>query len=150
MVSAKHPNPIAVPESEHPTQYQLIDLVVGLPTEKPSPDAMMQARPFEFVLDIPSNYSAMCPFCCAGFYVSPTEIKEQYGYKFVACPECGAGQTVVPKPPPPFVDPFVNPFDSKQLLRCELDETITPIADIAKSADNTLTVAQKMGIECEE
>ena len=36
----------------------------------------------------------------------------------------------------------MNPFKSKQLSRCELDESITPIKNITN--DETLTVAQKM------
>jgi hypothetical protein len=149
MVIASNSNKIILLPTEHSTQFQLIDLFVALPTQKPNPISHMQARPFEFTLDMPSKFSAMCPFCCAGFYVSACDIIDKYGYKFVWCPECGAGKEEMPAPLPMFVDPFVNPFDSKQLTRCELDETVTSIDNVIN--DNSLTVAQKMSRkECAE
>jgi hypothetical protein len=142
MVVVKYANPTIVPQTEHPIQYQLITLVVGAPTPTHNPSAETQARPFEFIEDVPSNFSAMCPFCLAGFYVSQPNITEQFGFKFTWCPECNIGKPEEPKPVPVFTDPFVNPFKSKQLSRCELDESITPIRNITN--DETLTVAQKM------
>jgi hypothetical protein len=142
MVVPKYANPITITQSEEATQFQLVTFVVGLPSKTHDASAEIQARPFEFVLDLPSKFSAMCPFCYQGFYISASDVIEQYGFKFVCCPECGVGTVEPPKVPTPFTDPFVNPFSSKQLARCELDETITPINDIVK--DNSLTVAQKM------
>jgi hypothetical protein len=142
MVIASNSNKIILLPNEHPTQFQLVDFIVAIPTEKPDPSAVTSARPFEFVLDLPSKFSAMCPFCCAGFYIDACDIVEKYGYKFVGCPECGVGKPVAIPPLPVFVDPFVNPFNSKQLSRCELDEAVTPIENI--SNDDSLTVAQKI------
>jgi len=123
-------------------------MIVAAPVENPSKAAQAQGRPFEFEFDLPSRFSVMCPFCCAGFYVYASEITEQYGYKFVACPECGVGKPEVKAPPPPFVDPFVNPFNDN-LTRCELDETVTSVNNIPE--DDSLTVAQKMSrAKCKE
>jgi hypothetical protein len=142
MVIVKHATQTIVPPSVHPEQYQLITLVIGAPAPIHKAESETQARPFEFVFDLPSRFSAMCPFCTAGFYVSATDITEQFNCKFTWCPECGVGKPEPPKQIPPFIDPFVNPFDSKQLYRCELDETITSVANIFQ--DDSLTVAQKM------
>jgi hypothetical protein len=142
MVLASDSNKIILLQNEHPTQFQLVVFVVSLPTEKPNQAAETQARPFEFTFDVPSKFSAMCPFCCAGFYISACDIIEKYGYKFTWCPECGAGKPEIPVAPPAFINPFVNPFASKQLSRCELDETVTPIDNVPD--DNLLTVAQKI------
>lgn len=151
MVVTKHFDKVDNTPPAQPTQFQLVTFVVGAPSETHDPTTETQGRPFEFESELPTKFSAMCPFCCQGFYIEPQDIIEKYDCKFVGCPECGTGKAEVKLPPPPFTDPFVNPFNSKQLMRCELDETVTPIADITKSAiDDSLTVAQKMGIECAE
>ncbi|MFA5766588.1 MAG: hypothetical protein WC919_01525 [Candidatus Paceibacterota bacterium] len=149
MVLASDNNKITLLPNTHPEQYQLVTLMVATPSDHPNKAAQTQARPFEFEFDLPSRLSAMCPFCCAGFYVYSSEILEQYGYKFVACPECGVGKPETKAPPPPFIDPFVNPFSSNQLTRCELDETVTSVNNIPD--DDSLTVAQKMSrAKCKE
>lgn len=142
MVIVKHLNPTIVPPSDHPTQFQLVTLVVGAPALTHKLEAETQARPFEFTFDLPTRFSTMCPFCTAGIYVSATDITEQYGCKFTWCPECGIGKPEPPRQIPPFSDPFVNPFESKQLSRCELDETVTSIEKV--TSDDSLTVAQKL------
>jgi hypothetical protein len=149
MVIASNNSKIVLLPNTHPEQYQLITLVVATPSENPNKAAETQGRPFEFEFDLPSRFSAMCPFCCAGFYVCASEIIEKHGYKFVGCPECGIGKPEVQLPPPAFVDPFVNPFSSNQLTRCELDETVTSVNNIPE--DDSLTVAQKMSrAKCKE
>ena len=151
MVFASDSNKITIMPENPPTQFDLVTFIVAIPSQNPSQTAATQGRPFEFILDLPSKFSAMCPFCCAGFYICACDVIEKYGFKFVSCPECNVGKEIVPPPPPAMVDPFVNPFTSKQLMRCELDETVTPIADITKSViDDGLTVAQKVGIGCVE
>ena len=142
MVVIKHVKIPAAPPQDIPMDFQLITLVIGSPTPMHKPEAETQARPFEFTLGAPSRFSTMCPFCVAGFYVSASDITERFDYKFTWCPECGVGKPEVPKQPPPFEDPFVNPFESKQLNRCELDETVTAIGSLV--CDDSLTVAQKL------
>jgi hypothetical protein len=142
MVITGDTNKIVLQPNEQPNQYQLVDFVVAMPSEKPDLVASTSGRPFEFALDLPSKFIAMCPFCCAGFYIEACNITEKYGYKFVICPECGAGKPKSPAILPVFVDPFINPFSSKQLARCELDETVTPISSLP--SNDSLTVAQKM------
>ena len=149
MVLTSNNNKIVLAQNSHPEQYQLVELMVATPSDHPDKTSQTLARPFEFEFDLPSRFSAMCPFCCAGFYVYASEIIEKYGYKFVECPECGAGKPEIKIPPPPFVDPFVNPFGSHQLTRCELDETVTSVDNIPD--DDSLTVAQKMSrAKCKE
>jgi hypothetical protein len=135
-------NRIVLQQDDSPTQFDLVTFFVDLPSDSPNQESVTQGRPFEFVLDIASKFSAMCPFCCAGFYIDARDIVEKNGHKFVSCPECGAGKPIPPTPLPKFIDPFVNPFDSKQLARWELDELVTPIDDVPDS--DSLTVAQKI------
>jgi len=144
MVIKKCQNPIIIPPNNNSSQFQLIDLVISLPSENYDVSYETQARPFEFIDNTPSRYSVMCPFCCAGFFVYACDITEKYGHKFTWCPECGVGKPFILEPPKPFIDPFVNPFFSKQLLPYEFDETITAISDVAIKKDDSLTVAQKM------
>jgi hypothetical protein len=149
MVSTSDTNKIILPQPENSTQYQLVTFMVAIPTQTPTTTSETQGRPFEFVEDKPSKFSVMCPFCCAGLYVDVHDITEKYGYKFISCSECNAGKPEPVKKIPAMPDPFVNPFSSKQLNRCELDETVTPIDSIQD--DGSLTVAQKMSrVACTE
>lgn len=142
MVLTNTANKITVLPADQSSPFDLVTFIVATPSENPGPAAVTQGRPFEFILDLPTKFSTMCPFCCAGFYISACDIVEKYGYKFTSCPECSAGKPVILAPPPRFIDPFVNPFTSKQLARCELDEAVTPIGNVPN--DDSLTVAQKL------
>ncbi|MCK9558583.1 MAG: hypothetical protein M0R50_11160 [Candidatus Cloacimonetes bacterium] len=142
MVITNNTNQINVLQCEEADQYKLVTFVVALPSQTYDKTAETQGRPFEFIFDMPSKFSVMCPFCCAGLYVGGADIIEKYGYKFISCSECGTGKPVVAPPLPVLLDPFVNPFNSKQLNRCELDEIVTSINSVPES--DSLTVAQKM------
>ena len=142
MVLANSSNKIIVLPADQSSPFDLVAFIVAIPSENPNPAAIIQGRPFEFTLELPSKFSAMCPFCCQGIYICACDIVEKHGFKFISCPECGVGKEIVPLPPPAFVDPFVNPFSSKQLARCELDEVVTPVGSIQN--DDSLTVAQKL------
>ena len=142
MVVIKHIKMPVISPPDNPMQFQLITLIIGPPAPMHKPEAETQARPFEFVLGSPSKFSTMCPFCVAGFYVSASDITERFDCKFTWCPECGIGKPEIAKQPPPFEDPFMNPFESKQLNRCELDETVTTIESVPDS--DSLTVSQRL------
>lgn len=148
MVIRNNASKIIVAPNEHNAIFQLVSMYVAAPTDHPDLASETKGRPFEFDADIPIKFSVMCPFCCAGLYVESANITDKYGYKFIGCTNCGVGLLEPITPIPAFIDPFINPFTSKQLTRCDLDEVLTPVDNIPD--DGMLTVAEKMAKLCVE
>lgn len=127
---------------EDPIQYELITVSVSAPMPTPDKESFIQARPIEFNGHFAVRFSTMCPYCCQGFTIELTKIAAHYGHKFVACPTCGRGYNPPPAPPPSYVDPFNNPFNSGLLKDSDFDSLLN-----TAPPDDNLTVADKLPMD---
>ena len=122
------------------TMYDLIDVYIADVSDSPPQDAKTQARPYEFEGEQPTKFSSVCPLCGQGIFFTIPDIICRFGYSFVACPECGAGQT--PQEIPAFEDPFVNPIKSGKIDDQQLDPDL--ISTLASLEDDGKTVADRL------
>jgi hypothetical protein len=127
------------PPEEPTNMYDLIIVYVDGPSDNPSPEAKIDARPIEFQGGRAVKFSTVSPYTGGGFTFEDHQITEYNGNKFIACPYTGRGNTDLP----PFDDPFQNPINEKKLSAAALDSDLTSVNSLKKK--DSRTVAEKMG-----
>jgi len=116
------------------TRFQLVEVYVQQPTNKPNPEWKVSARPYEFDEEQPTKYATSCPHCGQGIWFEHYELRSALGELFIHCPECGEGATT---PIPPMIDPFVNPIKEK-IAETTLDQNLSSASEKLERDDRTL------------